>query len=444
MAHEVVMPQLGLSMDSGRIVKWLRQEGEWVGPGTILLEVESDKATVDVESPAGGLLQIIRGAGDDEIRVGDVIAYLLREGEEHQTPDGGAPPAGDIEEARRNVLADARVSEGDMAVAVPESTYPPRAHSSPRARRRSREIGVDWHSAKGTGVGGRVKERDVLNLARQSLSPDTRARRDVRTVGVPENGLADSYQERTADNAGPLTPALPAEAVGRSEMGLPSRWQEIMAERMTQSFTTTPHFYLHVDVNARELVALRGTLLPMMEDRYSVHVSYTDLLVRFCSLTLARHPGMLIYWTEEGLKRFGGVNVAVAIDTPRGLVAPVIRAAASGTLADISRQRADLAERARAGKLVPRDLEEGSFTLSNLGMFRVDSFNAIINPPQAAILAVGRIADRPTSEGGRIALAPSVSLSLTVDHRVMDGATAARFLGDLVEVIEKPAIAVGW
>jgi pyruvate dehydrogenase E2 component (dihydrolipoamide acetyltransferase) len=457
MAHEVVMPQLGLSMDSGRIVKWLREQGEWVKQGTILLEVESDKATVEVESPASGSLRIVKHAGEEEIRVGGVIAYLLREGEQAMVPAENLPPLGDVEEPRRDGATDALIPHGDRSVNAPASGQEHGARSSPRARRRAREMGVDWRVARATGIGGRVKERDVINLARRTKPSGAGDYKGGRTAPTLEDAAATTHEEfrvggSGAEIGGSLTPrvathppTVPAGAAEGSEVIVQSHWQRIMAERMTESFTTAPHFYLHVDVDAQKLVALRGMLLPMMQDGYGIHLSYTDLLVRFCSLALARHPEMLAYWAGEGLGTFAEANVAVAVDTPRGLVAPVIRGAAKMSLADIARQLADVAERARAGKLAPRDLEGACFTLSNLGMLRIDSFSAILNPPQAAILAVGRIADRAArAEGGQIALVPSMSLTLTVDHRVLDGATAARFLSDLVEAIETPAIVIAW
>jgi pyruvate dehydrogenase E2 component (dihydrolipoamide acetyltransferase) len=215
-----------------------------------------------------------------------------------------------------------------------------------------------------------------------------------------------------------------------------------MAERMTASFTSAPHFYLHAEVDARRLVALREALQPRLEARAGVHLTLTDLLVRLCATALADHPQVMAQWTPEGLRQADHVNVGIAVDSPNGLVVPVIRDADRLGLSELARQRSDLVQRARNGKLLPQHLEEGVFTLTNLGTFRVDAFDAILNPPQAAILAVGRIKDRALAEHGVVVAAAMATLSLSVDHRVLDGAGAARFLTDLVELIELPSLAL--
>jgi pyruvate dehydrogenase E2 component (dihydrolipoamide acetyltransferase) len=220
-----------------------------------------------------------------------------------------------------------------------------------------------------------------------------------------------------------------------------TRAQRIMAERMSASFRSAPHFYLHVEADLRALTALRQKLLPRLQERYGVHLTYTDLLVKYVALALKRHPNLMAQWREQGLVQAAEINIGVAMDAPNGLIVPVIQRADQLGLADISRRRQELAERAQAGKLLPQDLELGVFTLTNLGMFGIDSFEAILNPPQAAILAVGRIKERAIVSAGAVVAAPVMNLSLSVDHRVLDGATAARFLGELVELIETPELA---
>jgi pyruvate dehydrogenase E2 component (dihydrolipoamide acetyltransferase) len=216
-----------------------------------------------------------------------------------------------------------------------------------------------------------------------------------------------------------------------------------MAERMTSSFHSAPHFYLHVEADARPLLALRQSLLPRLEARDGVHLTVTDLLVKFSALTLQRHPGALAQWTERGLLQPQQINIGVAVDSPHGLLVPVIRSCDQLGLSEIARYRTDLVEKARLGKLAPDELELGVFTLTNLGTLNVDFFDAILNPPQAAILASGRIKERPWVESGQVIAAPTLMLSLSVDHRVLDGAAAARFLGDLLELVETPGLALG-
>jgi pyruvate dehydrogenase E2 component (dihydrolipoamide acetyltransferase) len=215
-----------------------------------------------------------------------------------------------------------------------------------------------------------------------------------------------------------------------------------MSERMTHSFTSAPHFYLHTEVNARALTELRDQLRPVFESRHSQHLTFTDLLVLLSAKALRQHPQVLAQWSPEGLLQFTAIHIGIAVDTEEGLLVPVIRHADRLGLLEITRQRTDLVERARQGKLLPSDYEAGVFTITNLGSFRVDAFDAILNPPQAAILAVGRIKERALVENGQLTAAPAFTLSLSVDHRVLDGARAARFLGDLVDLLEMPSLAI--
>ena len=208
------------------------------------------------------------------------------------------------------------------------------------------------------------------------------------------------------------------------------------------SFTSAPHFYLHAEVNARRLLDMRRELLPALEAEHGLRVTLSDLLVRICARALARHPQAMAQYSAEGLRPASGVNIGLAADTPGGLVVPVIHNADRLSLPELVRTRAALIERARAGKSLPQDFDGGVFTISNLGAFRVDSFDAILNPPQAALLAVGRILERPFAEGGQLALVPTLKLSLSVDHRVLDGAGAARFLDEVVGLLEAPAQAL--
>jgi pyruvate dehydrogenase E2 component (dihydrolipoamide acetyltransferase) len=215
-----------------------------------------------------------------------------------------------------------------------------------------------------------------------------------------------------------------------------------MAERMIASFTSAPHFYLHAEVNARRLLALRQELLPVLEGSDGVRLTITDLLVLICARALKLHPRVMAQYTPEGLRPGSGVHIGIATDTPNGLVVPVIRDADRLALPDLVRRRTELVERARAGRSHPQDFDAGVFTLSNLGTSRVDSFDAILNPPQAAILAVGRIVERPFVEDGQLRPVPTARLSLSIDHRVLDGAGAARFLDGVISLLEAPALAL--
>ena len=272
-------------------------------------------------------------------------------------------------------------------------------HSTYFAERMGRDLKIDLARVQGTGPTGRITRRDLETAARTAPPP--------------------------AAAAAPLT-----------------RTQRIMAERMLASFTSAPHFYLHAEVNARRLLAMRQELLPILEASHGLRVTISDLLVLICARALTRHPQAMAQYSPEGLRPAPAVNIGVAADTPNGLVVPVIREADTLGLTEIAHRRSELIERARAGKSLPSDFEAGVFTLTNLGNFRVDSFDAILNPPQAAILAVGRIVERPFVEDGQLRAVPTARLSLSVDHRVLDGAGAARFLDDIMARLEAPASAL--
>ena len=431
MAIELVMPRMGLTMEQGTLVAWLKEEGQPVRAGEPLYEIETDKTTVEIEAPADGVLGQIVVRPGETVPVGQLVGYLLAEGE---------------------VLAPVR--EGHALQPEPKETAVPavalpgkrqKIKASPAARRLAERLGVALADVTGTGPGGRVV---VWNVREAAAAPTPAVAAAPKVSPVAQRAAAalgvDLAQVTGSGPGGRITrqdvelaaqPAAPAiQSVTRAH--------RIMAERMATSFSSAPHFYLHGEADARQLNALRAQLLPKLEARYEVRLTITDLLVKLCALALADHPGVMAQWTAEGLRQAAAVNIGVAVDSPHGLVVPVIRQADRLGLVEIARQREDLVQRARVGKLTPTDLEEGVFTLTNLGKFRVDWFEAILNPPQAAILAVGRIRERALVENGAVIPAAMLTLSLSVDHRVLDGAAAARFLSDLVELIEMPGLAL--
>jgi pyruvate dehydrogenase E2 component (dihydrolipoamide acetyltransferase) len=358
------MPMLGMAQETGKVLRWLKQDGDTVRKGEPLLEVETDKVTVEIEAPADGTLAGVRVAEGTEVPVGEVIALVLAEGE--------AAPVADTEpRAVREVEAVA------AAPTVQEVRIPPRKRgrlASPKARKLAQERGIDLDSLTGSGPNGAIVAAD-LEHARQASAPAQQ-----------------------------------------------SRVWGVMAERMQHAWQEVPHFYLHRDVDASRLqswksVAAEGT-------------SVTDLLIKVCAEALKRHPRV-----NAG----DGVNVGVAVATEDALIVPVVHGADSLTLAQISERRKQVAQAARAGKLRPDDVQGGTFTISNLGMYGVDAFQAIVNAPQAAILAVGRTTERPWVVGGEIVVRPVMTLSVSFDHRVVDGARGAEFLDTLASLIEEPA-----
>jgi pyruvate dehydrogenase E2 component (dihydrolipoamide acetyltransferase) len=402
MAISVVMPALEMGQETGKLVSWLKKEGESVTKGEPLLEVETDKAVLDVEAAADGVLAAVTGEIGTDIPVGQVIAWIVAPGE-------SAPAS----VAAVTSVAASVAKETRAAESIPEQTAPPAGRISPKARRMAKEAGIDIHAVRGSGEGGEILASDIQELI------------DARTQ--PRVSEASAAQIATHPNGATQSNVPVLSSIGR-----------LMAERTTQSWTTVPHFFLERQVDATALNVARAALGPAMEQAHGVKITHTDLLIALVGRTLAKHPRVNGSWVDDGIRLNPEVNIAIAMAVEDGVVAAVIRNADSASLGEIAKQRRELTDRARAGRLRPTDLAGGTFTISNLGMFHIDSFQAIITPPQAAILAVGRIADRVVPVSGGIDVRPMVSLTLSSDHRVIDGARAATFLHDLAEAMQEP------
>ena len=392
MAISVVMPALEMAQETGKLVSWLKKEGESVSKGELLLEVETDKAVMEIESPGSGILTGITATPGMEVAVGRTIAWIVQPGEAPPKSEEQAAPG-----ARRGVAEVAAKSRPTPAAqtAAP-SSQTSEARISPKARRLAKEHGVDIAKLQGTGPGGEILAADILAAAGSGKS--------VESVS--------------------LTPAS-ASAVSNNVIA------KIMAERTAQSWTTVPHFFVTRELDASPLNRLREALASQTEKSHGVRATHTDLLVYHVARALAVHPQLNASWVEGSVRHNPEINIAIAVAVDGGVVAPVIHNAGKLTIAEIAVRRKELAERARSGKLRPADIAGGTFTISNLGMLDVDAFTAIITPPQAAILAVGRITDRIAAVDGKPAVVAMMTLTLSSDHRVLDGAVAARFMQTL-------------
>jgi len=390
MAISVVMPALEMAQETGKLISWLKKAGDAVIKGEALLEVETDKAVMEVESPADGVLAGIKVQPGTEVPVGRIIAWILRPGE--VVPADEVP----VETARKRTASPSGL-EGRLTV-VPVLPSVRDVRISPKARRLAAERGVDLSQVRGSGSDGEIVASDILAAAERSPAPST------------------------------------AEA---------SSISKLMAERTTQSWTSVPHFFVVRDVEADALIAQYKKLLPAIEQSRGVRLTYTDLLVALVARVLAKQPRVNASWVGGAVQVNVDVNVGVAMATSDGVVAPVIHNADKADLGEIAVRRHELTNRTRAGKLRPSDIAGGTFTISNLGMFGVDAFTAVILPPQAAILAVGRIADRVVVVDGRPGIRPMMTLTLSSDHRVIDGVRAAEFLRDVSAVINDPQQCLG-
>jgi pyruvate dehydrogenase E2 component (dihydrolipoamide acetyltransferase) len=385
MPSDVIMPALGMAQETGKVLRWLKQDGDAVAKGEPLLEVETDKVTVEIESPGAGTLAAVSVPAGTEVPVGTVIAVVLAEGEVV------APVADPVAETEPRLVAAAPVA------AATSGSRPRRRLASPKARRLAEARGIDLDSLAGSGPNGAVTAKDVESLA------------------------APAFQAPPATNGASF------------EVG--SLWR-VMAERTTRSWQEVPHFFLSRDVDASRLESWRAAVRTRAG---AERVSHTDLLVKLCAEALRRHPRVNASWRDGKIVPGSGVNVGIAVATDGGLVVPVVHNADTLELVALSGRRVEIATAARAGRLRPEDVQGGTFTVSNLGMYGVDAFQAIVNAPQAAILAVGRIVERPVAVAGEVVVRPVLTLSVSFDHRVVDGARGAEFLDTLAELIEEPA-----
>lgn len=407
MATDVILPALGMAQDSGKIVQWLKAEGDSVRAGEFIAEIETDKATVELEAPATGRLMRLYATGD-EAPVGQPIALILADGEEAPGPAvARAPDVGVVSRGAGDGRSD-RESTATLAVQPPGG---PRRLGSPKAKRIAAAHGLDIAQIAGSGPHGEVLAADVLGAASA-----TRAGRS-----------GDGRMDDAATTASVATIAAAAPEL--------SRVARLMAERTTQSWTTTPHFFLMREVDATEF----KRWFAQAQKRATETLTFTDLLVKVTATALRLHPQLNASWQNDSIVAHDDINIALAVAVPDGLVAPVIPSADDLSLSGIARHRSDIVERARSGALRLADLQSGTFTISNLGMYGIDAFNAIINAPQAAILAVGALIDRVIPVDGRPAVRPTLTLSLSCDHRVVDGARAAQFLGTVADLINDPS-----
>ena len=396
MPLSVVMPALEMAQETGKLLAWRKREGERVTKGEPLLEIETDKAIVEIEAPGDGVLAGIRAREGAVVPVGQTIAWLVQPGE--AVPADHAP----AQTGRRSGAESAATASAITGAPVAPATTDIKI--SPKARRLARERGIDLATITGSGPGGEILANDILT---------------GRTHGsAPTSGL-EVAQARVGAGADPRVGASTSTAA------------RVMAERTTQSWITVPHFFLTRDIDATALIGAR---------EQSPDVTHTDRLVALTARALKKHPQVNASWVEGGVRPNADINVAIAIAVSDAVVTGVIHRADTAALTDIAARRKELTARARAGKLHPSDISGATFTISNLGMYHVDAFTAIIVPPQAAILAVGAIADRAVAVDGKPAVRPMLTLTLSCDHRAIDGARGAAFLNDLAEAIREPEV----
>ena len=487
MPANVIMPALELAQETGKLLRWIKAPGDMVRKGEPIAEIETDKVTVELEAPASGILQDVTAQEGDVVPVGHTIAIIADSASPTLSPQGGrsgtrapqgsgavptlspqgrgqgegptsdrikaSPLARKVAEAHNVDLAHVRTASGKIekadvlayvesrrTVATAGNGGPGTiVAASPKARRFAAERGIDLRALKGSGPEGAVLAMDVpaaaepTGTAPPTSGPLTSAPLTSKpltskplTLPSPQRG------EGVAAGEGGGIPRRGVEdAASQEKVG--TVWR-VMAERMAASWTSAPHFFLVREVT----VARLGAWLDKARAQTGVRITYTDLLIKLVAAAIVQHPRVAVSWRDGVIERHPDVNVGLAVALEDGLVVPVIHRADTLGLKEIAARREDLVARAQAGKLRPADIQGGVFTISNLGMYGVDAFSAIVNPPQAAILAVGRITDRVIPVDGKPAVQPTMVLTLSCDHRALDGARGARFLGALADLIEEP------
>ena len=439
MASEVKLPRLGQGMESGTIVRWLKSEGEKVEKGEPLYELDTEKVTQEVEADVSGVLLRI-AVREGEVEVGRTVAFIGKEGEQIGADGGGADGAGVDGGSRQPGPVPAAAEEGE----APETTAERPAEAPAREPERAR--GRDASAAPDESVTEVKAPAAPVRAEGERIKASPLARRIARERGIdlaalqgtgPEGRVVAEDVERAAAQPAPAPAAAPPAEVEVVEL---TSTRRTIARRLTEAWQA-PVFQLTVSADMTRVLALRERLLVRVPDG-GTKPTVSDVLTRICGAALVRHRALNAHFTGDRILRFPAAHVGIAVAAPNGLVVPVVRNADSRTIAEIADARADLVARAREGKLQRADLEDGTFTISNLGMFGVEQFTAVLNPPQAAILAVGAIEQRPVAVDGELTVRPLMTMTLTCDHRAVDGADGAEFLRTLNELLEEPALAL--
>lgn len=413
MATPVIMPKVDMVMETGTLVEWLKKEGEYVNKGEPLFVIMTDKANMEIEAPASGILVGVRAKPNQVVPVTEVIAYIAEPGETIPAPS---------EAGARNVPAEQAI-EKPVEQPLPLIVSGEKVRATPAARRLAAELGIDIHLVQGTGPDGRIQKEDVLayHERQQSVQAERISAPPEAEKLVPKLILPTARRRGVIPITGP---------------------RKIIAERMSYSAFTAPHIVLTLTVNMGEAVRLRERLSEPIRRRTGLGLSYTAILARAVATVLPRHPLLNATIKGDEIILWEDVDLGIATAVEDYLVVPVLRQAQEKSLEELVIALNDLVERARGKRLAPSEMSGSTFTISNLGMFGIEQFQAIINPPEVAILAVGKIIEMPVGIEGKIELAPVMHLTLSADHRIVDGVAGARFLADLKEVLENPYLMI--
>lgn len=420
MPTPITMPALSPTMTDGTLAKWLKQEGDSVAAGDVIAEIETDKATMEVEAVDEGIIgKIIISEGTENVPVNDVIALLLEDGEDKSALDGfdagASAPAAAPKKEEKAESAPAETKSASPAPAQ-SSSKGDRVFASPLAKRIAADKGIDLSNIKGSGPKGRIVKADVEN---------------AKPGAKPAAGASAAAQPSTDAEFDKLN------VYGMAYKELPNNnIKKVTARRLTEAKQTIPHFYLSIDCVLDNLLAARKELNDQGNGAYKISVN--DFIIKANAMALKAYPAANVSWSDDAVQQFKHADISVAVATPNGLITPIIKKAETKGLAQISNEMKDLAGRAREGKLKPEEFQGGTFSISNLGMFGVENFQAIVNPPQSCIMAVGAGVQKPIVENGEIKIKTVMTVTLSTDHRSVDGAVGAEFLQFFKRYIENP------
>jgi pyruvate dehydrogenase E2 component (dihydrolipoamide acetyltransferase) len=406
MVTKIIMPQMGLTMEEGKIVEWIKKEGERVEKGEPLFQIETDKVTLEVESPGTGILRKILVKEEETVPIITVIGYIAEAGEPIPEGEEKAPPAKEAAPPKKEeVKAEPKGTPAPQR-AAPEVATGERVKASPVAKKLAEEHGIDLSRIKGSGPGGRITREDV--------------------EAVIAGGVA-------------VAAAPPLEG----KLQKMTTMQAIIADRTAKSKVAAPHFYVGMEVDMTQAIALQANLKPKIQAETGLSLSLTEILVKAVALALREYPRANVTLDGDKIKFLPEISIGVVVALEEGLLIPVIRRAEAKSLSQITKENKELAAKARVGQLKPEEYGNGSVSISNMGMFGVDHFTAIINQPEAAMLAVGRTIEKPVAIEGMIAVRPMMSITMACDHRLLYGVHAAQFLGKLRTILEGPDSRLG-
>ncbi|MCM3788726.1 2-oxo acid dehydrogenase subunit E2 [Domibacillus indicus] len=438
MAKEIFMPKLSSTMETGTLLQWFKEEGDSVEIGEPLFEIMTDKINIEVESYDEGVLLKKYFGEDDQVPVNHVIGYIGTEGDDVPQEAPGVSGAETEEAAPTENPEPQLVAVGSAETVITDEK--PRA--TPAARHLARTEGIELREVQGSGPNGRVHKKDVTAHAEGSPA-EAKATPLARKVAAGEGVDLSTVQGSGANGkvvkqdviSAKRTTAPAADTSTRKKM---SGMRKVIAERMVQSKQTAPHVTMTSEIDMTKVKELRASLLPVVEKQTGFRLSYTEILMKATAAALARHPEINVSLEGDEIVQHGHVHLGLAVAVADGLMVPVIKDVLAKGLAELTQDAKEISQRARENKLLPDQMKGSTFTISNVGMYAVDMFTPVINQPESAILGVGRMQDKPVAVNGALEIRPMMTLSLSFDHRVIDGAPAAAFLTELKDILENP------